>query len=76
MNVLTKYNIDNIYCQKPIVQLDINKNKIYEYKSISLVKQMGFNPSSIVNARKGKYKNGNHEYKGYLWFYKEDYEAI
>lgn len=75
-NKITSYNQTNTYCMKKIIQADLDNNLIKEFKSISETKKDGFCPSSVLLGCKGKYKDGSHQHKNYLWYYKTDYELL
>ena len=56
---------------KPIVRVD-SENNIKIYPSINSVEDT-FTPPNISNACKNKFANKKHMYKGYQWYYVEDY---
>ena len=70
------YKNDVSHLMKPIIQLDLYGKIIKEYNAIRDTDKFGFNSSSIIYACKGKYKNGSHQHKGFLWYYKEDYNSL
>lgn len=58
-----------------IVKLNLEGNLISEYDKIPCIK--GYSYPSISLACSGSYgSNMGHEYKGYLWYYKKDYDEI
>jgi len=75
-NNKTMYNQNNTYCMRKVIQLDLNYILINEYKSLQETEKDGFNSSSIGFACKGKFKNNSHQHKGFLWYYKDDYELL
>ncbi|PLS19356.1 hypothetical protein CVD28_02775 [Bacillus sp. M6-12] len=63
---------------KPVIQIDMEGHIISEYYMLKDVNLYKFDISSVGKACRGKYRNkiSGHMYKGYLWYYKEDYEQI
>lgn len=70
------YKMDVSHLFKPIVQLDLKYNLIKDFKAIKDTSEFGFNSSSIVYACKGIFKNNSHQHKGFLWYYKDDYQLL
>lgn len=61
------YGNKNIKISKPIIQYDLNKNIIKEYKSImEASRELKINHSGIIQALKRKNKTGY----GFIWEYK------
>lgn len=62
-------NVARVF-RKPVVRISINTKEIVIFDSIKSANQ------SVNSSIIGRLLNGNkHEYKGYLWYYKEDYDA-
>lgn len=62
---------------KPIVAISISDNSITHYASSYEAECNGFLRSNVKSCCKFKFnKLGNNVYKGYKWYYEEDYNAI
>lgn len=62
--------------RKPVVRINIKNMECFEYEALSFT--YGFDISTVSKACKGKFSKSHngHKYKGYLWYYKSDYEKI
>lgn len=60
--------------RKAVIQLTVNGEIVKEYDCCNSVKGIG-NPEYIRKVCKGGYSN-SYSYKGFLWFYKKEYEEI
>lgn len=61
----------------PIVGVDEKGNIIYEFPSFSDGERNGFNQAALSLCCRKKYlREGNNHFKGYQWFYKEEWEKI
>lgn len=57
---------------KPVIQLSLDKQFLREWTSCNEIQNiLNYPASSIKSTCNGRFKT--HEYKGYLWFYKENY---
>lgn len=57
---------------KPIIQCDLNKNKIKEWANKREIENsLGYGNGNIVSCCKHKYKTAY----GYIWMYKEEYDV-
>ncbi|WCK57428.1 hypothetical protein PP175_25510 (plasmid) [Aneurinibacillus sp. Ricciae_BoGa-3] len=62
---------------RKILQVSLNGEIVNEYDKIIHAEKEGFNRKSISIAcqgKSGKNEKNGHSYKGYLWYYKADYE--
>ncbi len=53
---------------KSVFQFSLDGEFIKKYDSSKIE---GFDRTTIRDACRGKYKNGGHKYKRYLWYYEE-----
>lgn len=70
---LGNYEKSNLNGQaKPVIQLSLDKQFLREWTSCNEIQNiLNYPASSIKSTCNGRFKT--HEYKGYLWFYKENY---
>lgn len=62
---------------KPVVAVDMNGNVVYEFPSKNEAGRNGFTESAVSTACNNHYaRKGNRFYKGYYWYFKEDWEEI
>lgn len=64
----TKYETEG----RPIVQLDLNGNKVCTYKNANSTEI--FDPSAITHCCKGE--KGYYSHKGFKWMYENDYNKL
>lgn len=58
---------------KPVIAKNAEGNVVYEFPSTREAGRNGFNPSAVAAACRGCFhRDGNHKYKGLLWYYKGD----
>ena len=66
--------INNPLTSKAVVAIDENGKIVYEFASISEAQRHGFYGGNVSQCcNKCFTREGNNYYKGYRWYYKEDY---
>ena len=58
---------------KKVIGYSLTDTKVIILQSTMQAKKFGFNQSNISHACRGKYC-GSHEYKGFKWYYLDDYK--
>lgn len=65
---------NNVLASKAVMALDANGNVVHRFPSLSEAGRNSFDPSAVSKACRGCFhREGNHYYKGYYWYYEQEW---